>query len=113
MYFGRFAIAEEEVTYESSGPQVKSQQWVEARNTNGKLHKLKSVLLVSGYWNAELYAILLKTENFLILGLSFLLALVKHRCLFHTKTYDNQTIINTVSLLYETSACGFKVKQAC
>lgn len=42
----QFATAEEEVTYESSGPQVKSHQWVEARNTNGKLHKLKSVLLI-------------------------------------------------------------------
>lgn len=38
----QFAAAEEVVTYESSG---KSHQWVEARNTNGKLHKLKSVLL--------------------------------------------------------------------
>lgn len=51
LYFGRFATAEEEVTCESSGPQVKPHQWVEARNTNGKLHKLKSVLLVSGYRN--------------------------------------------------------------
>lgn len=42
----QFATAEEEVTYESSGPQVKPHQWVEARNTNGKLHKLKSVLLI-------------------------------------------------------------------
>lgn len=41
----QFATAEEEVTCESSGPQVKPHQWVEARNTNGKLHKLKSVLL--------------------------------------------------------------------
>lgn len=57
----RFGTAEEEVTYESSGPQVKPHQWVEARNTNGKLHKLKSVLLVSGYRNA----ILLKLKIFI------------------------------------------------
>lgn len=42
----QFATAEEEVTYESSGPQVKPHQWVEPRTTNGKLHKLKSVLLI-------------------------------------------------------------------
>ena len=78
--FNRFVTVEVEMAYNSAGSQTKLHHWVEAKNSNGKLHKLKCVLSVSCFihnlLNCSSWALIYWKINSAYQALSFLLPIL-------------------------------------